>query len=353
VTSRHGRRQDSPFYAEKMVFGGTPRYPFSHGSNLLALPDGEMLCAWFAGSREKGTDVHILGARLPAGADQWSPPQMLADAPGKSLGNPVLHWAANGRLWMFYALMYGDGSVPTRPGTGWTTCKIVAKTSVDGGQTWSPDQVLIDELGYVTRNKAIALENSDILLPLHDERDWSSRILISADQGERWTLSERIDAGGGFHKGNIEPALFVRRDGSILCYMRSGADRRRIWQSISVDAGRNWSRPVEIDVANPNSAVDLLSLGTGAVVLAFNRSEKDRRRLTLAISDDEGATWLKYRDVEDDGREFSYPTLIQTADERIHLTYTFDQSGPPRGIKHVITNEAWVREGQRWTGGWD
>lgn len=336
--------EEKPYYSEKMVFAGNERYPSSHGSTVLELENGELLCAWYSGSREKGNDVAILGARLARGTKTWSEPSVWADAPGKSEGNPVLYLGEDGKVWLFYQTMYGSGKGRTRQGTGWTTCKIKAKTTGDAGRTWSTERILVDELGYLTRNKAVRLDNGDILLPAQDERNWSSRILISKDDGKSWRFSQRIDCGGGFHKGNIEPALLVRRDGSLLCYMRTGADRHRVWESVSTDGGWHWSKPTEIAVPNPNSALDLLRLKSGTVVMALNPIRANRDQLSLVISDDDAKTWKVYRDVEKAEGEYSYPAIIQTSDGRIQVTYSYHRAG----IKHVTVNEAWIRAGRPW-----
>ena len=46
----------------------------NHAANLLELPNGDMLCVWFAGTREGISDVRIALSRLPAGEAQWTKP---------------------------------------------------------------------------------------------------------------------------------------------------------------------------------------------------------------------------------------------------------------------------------------
>lgn len=330
---------EAPFFESGMVCREGGPFPFSHGSTIVEFADGGLFCAWYAGSREKGDDVVIAGGELPAGAQAWSEPRVLIDTPGKSEGNPVLYLDGDGLLWLFYQTMYGSGEGPTRPGTGWTTCKVKVKTSKDRGRTWSKERILIDELGYLTRNKAEILKNGTILLPIQDERDWSSRVLLSTDKGKTWEMSARIDCGLGFHNGNIEPGLLERRDGSVLCLMRTGSKRYRTWKSISTDGGRRWTRPFEIEVPNPNAALDLLRLDSGTVLMALNPvPEGNRRRLSVWLSLDEGEGWQVSRDVANGPGHSSYPAMIQGHDGRIHMTF----SRPKGGIGHVMFNEGWV-----------
>lgn len=50
--------------------------PFAscHAADLLELPNGDLLCCWFAGSDEGNADISIVLARLNAGESQWSVP---------------------------------------------------------------------------------------------------------------------------------------------------------------------------------------------------------------------------------------------------------------------------------------
>ena len=329
----------APFYQADFLFEKNERYPESHGSTIVELPNGDLLAAWYAGSREKGSDVAILAVRRRLGHDQWGAPFVLANDPQRSEGNPALFVDEQGTVWLFYNVMYGSGEGRTRQGTGWTSCKIHYKTSTDGGLTWRTPCTLTEEWGYITRCKPLQLKNGDILLPTHDERDWSSLFFI-AEKGEPiWSTGQRIDCGGGFHWGNIEPTAIQRSDGDLLCFMRAGGpETRRIWQSESFDRGRTWTRPVTVSLPNPDAAVDLLRLANGHVILAFNNSTVARSPLTLALSTDEGRSWGAFRDLDSGEGAFSYPTLLQTRDGLIHVTYTYSR----RTIKHVCFSEDWI-----------
>lgn len=331
----------APVLQSDFLFERNEGYPESHGSTIVELPDGDLLAAWYAGSREKGDDVAILGVRRPKGSEQWSRWFVLADDPERSDGNPVLFVDNDGTVWLFYNTMYGSGEGRTRPGTGWTTCKIHYKISTDHGRTWSFPATLTEELGYLTRCSPLQIKNGDILLPAHDERDWSSLFFIAEEGGPIWTTGQRFDCGGGFHWGNIEPTVIQRADESLLCYMRAGGPTtKRIWRSESFDKGRTWTEPATVSLPNPDSAIDLLRLKNGHVVLAFNNSTTARTPLTLALSIDDGDSWTSFRNVESGEGSFSYPSMVQTADGLIHMTYTYSRET----IKHVVFNEEWITE---------
>jgi predicted neuraminidase len=75
--------------------------------------------------------------------------------------------------------------------------------------------------------------------------------------------------------------------------------------------------------------------------------------MTLAISQDGGRSWPAMRNLEvGDGycmtnnsaeklnREYSYPSIVQSADGRLHIAYTYFR----QNIKYVTVEEAWVAQ---------
>lgn len=78
-----------------------------HGSTLVELPNGDMLCAWFQGSGERTSDdVAIWGSRYHTKTRLWSKPFIMADVPGFPDINPVLFIDGKQRLWLtWYTVM--------------------------------------------------------------------------------------------------------------------------------------------------------------------------------------------------------------------------------------------------------
>ncbi|PKL20209.1 MAG: glycosyl hydrolase, partial [Spirochaetae bacterium HGW-Spirochaetae-4] len=61
----------------------------NHASNVLPMPNGDLLCTWFAGTQEGMSDISIYVARLKAGTQTWSTPEKVSDDPARSEQNPV------------------------------------------------------------------------------------------------------------------------------------------------------------------------------------------------------------------------------------------------------------------------
>ena len=77
-------------------------YRSCHAADLLELENGDLLCCWFAGSREGNADISIAVARLPADAEQWEQPVIVSDDPTRSEQNPSLFQNPNGDIWLMY-----------------------------------------------------------------------------------------------------------------------------------------------------------------------------------------------------------------------------------------------------------
>jgi predicted neuraminidase len=189
----------------------------------------------------------------------------------------------------------------------------------------------------MVRNKAITLTNGDILLPVYDEREWSSTFMISEDRGRTWQRYGRLIVEEG---QIIQPTVVQRSDGSLLAMMRRGGDKYRYaWQSVSTDNGRTWSEPRQTQFKNSSAALDMARLTNGHLVVVLNDVFDNREVLHVVLSKDEGITWEKEKVIEEKkGEEFSYPAVIQTSDGLIHITFTYNR----KLIKHVALNEAWI-----------
>jgi predicted neuraminidase len=74
----------------------------NHAANLIALKNGDLLCAWFGGTQEGVPDISVYLSRLDAGSTVWSDPVRLSDDPTRSEQNPILFETPEGKLWLIY-----------------------------------------------------------------------------------------------------------------------------------------------------------------------------------------------------------------------------------------------------------
>ena len=95
-----------------------------------------------------------------------------------------------------------------------------------------------------------------------------------------------------------------------------------------------------MDLPNPNSGTDAVTLRDGRQLLVYNHNirsgshNKGRSPLNVAVSRD-GKSWFAALVLENDPDApsgFSYPAVIQTSDGLVHITYTWER----KRIKHVV-----------------
>jgi predicted neuraminidase len=307
------------------LFEQMPDRPSVHCATLAELPDGTLLAAWFAGSREMARDVVLMMNRLAPGSESWSAPTVLAEVPGHSLGQPVflLH-PTNGELWFFFNVIMGDH---------WTSAQPYFQHSTDGGYTWQAPQQLMDYPGLMFRSKPFLLPGR-IILPAYDENTWQSRMMISDDAGQSWRLTAPLITP----QGNIHPCIVRRSDGRLLAYLRTGGKGGVIWRTESGDGGDIWTNPTPTTLPNPNAGIDLIRLKSGALLLAYNPVSTGRTPLCVAWST-EDETWPHQQTLQDAPGEYSYPTLLQHSDGTIHMIYTYRREH----IQYARFDEAWVQ----------
>lgn len=374
-----------PLHRSERIF--PPEAWHDHGSCVVEAPDGSLFAAWFHGSGErKADDVRIEGARLPAGSSVWSPRFTLADTPGYPDCNPSLHVDVQGRLWLFYPTILDHhwegallkyrvssdwlGPTPPRweqsevlhvtPGPEFTAAVSNALPVLEqqaAAATWEAStkrevaeyldsmrshatNELYRRLGWMPRAHPLPVDGRLVLGLYHDGFSFAL-MAITEDAGAHWRVSTPLIGGG-----NIQPSLVRRRDGTLVAFMRdNGPPPKRLMRAESLDRGETWGPVTDSEIPNPGSGADVISLADGTWAYVGNDTEDGRHSLAVWLSGDEGRTWEWRRHLEQDPtrkRQFSYPSLLQTRDGLLHVTYSV---ALPEGetIQHAVFNSEWVK----------
>jgi len=322
-------------FSSELIFTKIPGVAVHHCSTVAEAPNGDILCLWYAGSYESADDQALYLARLKQGERIWTTPERLVWNPAQPPGNAVIFRGPNDRMWVIWGRM--EGSRPVRRGAGWGQCRLMVRTSDDNGRIWSEDSEMPGSFGWLPRNVPLTLDNGTLALPISGEAEdrYGSFLLYLQDDGRTWKPGGAIVGGGG------QPTVIQRDNGDLLCLMRS---QPRIPQSVSTDRGLTWSTPVKTELKNPDSGIAMTKLTSGHLVLVFNDTDReDRTPFNLIQSYDDGETWTDLRTLEADWGEFSYPSIIQTSDGMIHITYTYRRYS----IKHVTFDEGWLTHQER------
>ena len=328
-------------FSSELIFDKIPGYPVHHCSSIVLAPNGDLLVTWYGGSYESSDDQVLFLSRRKKGSRTWSKPEILVRSPGKPPGNALIFKTDDHRVWVVWGRM--EGSQPMLRGTGWNHCRLFYRTSSDSGVTWTEDKPFFhDTFGWLPRNLSITLSDGTLILPLSDELHGYgpdgkgadlSFFLATNDNGATWTRS-------GIMRGGEQPTFVQRGDGSLLAYLRV---RPNIVASESHDGGRSWTTPSPTQWKNPDSGISMTRLQNGHLLLVFNNQDNARSPLHIARSVDDGRTWSKPMELETNPGEYSYPSLFQTPDGMIHIIYTFRRYS----IKHVEMNENWFNHLER------
>lgn len=359
----------------------------NHAANLLPLPNGDLLCTWFGGTQEGIADISAYYSRLKKGSQTWTKAVKLSNDATRSEQNPLFFLAPDNVLWLLYTAQIAGNQ---------DTAIVRYRQSHDFGETWGPIKTLLEDpnKGIFIRQPITVMPNGDWLLPVFyciakPGEKWvgsydTSGVMISKDNGKTWLNVDVPDSLGCVHMN-----ILLLKDNSLYALFRSRwADN--IYASRSTDGGYHWSTPIATNLPNNNSSIQATVLNNGHIALVFNQSSaKDaiarrislydeiedescvnkkeaeiidgqknafwgapRAPMSLAISMDNGETWPYIRHLDEgDGycmtnnskdslnREFSYPTIKQGLDGKLHIAYTYFRMA----IKYVVIDENWVK----------
>jgi len=354
---------------EEFLFKDAP-FKECHAATIKELPNGDLVSAYFAGTRERNPDVCIYVSRKQKGSDEWTAPTIAADgvfelndplcalaglsginekttpatagpvAPNfkgdinnsrrKSCWNPVLFQIpGSDELLLYYKIGTSVGDW-----TGWLT------RSNDGGKTWSSREPMPEGFLGPIKNKPEYIDGR-IISPSSRENDgWRAWIEYSDDNGKTWQTSGAIPSELMFTTNDttrlqpiysIQPSILKLADGrlQILCRTRNA----KLATSFSSDNGATWSEMTLSSVPNNQSGTDAVTLKDGRHVLIYNNFETikgtpkgPRTPLSIAISED-GTHWRHIITLEDSPiNKYEYPSIIQGTDGTLHAVYTWRRS---------------------------
>ena len=342
-----------------------PNNPYAscHAVDLLELPNGDILAAWFAGSCEGYADISIIISRLVAGTNQWTTPVKVSDDDTRSEQNPSLFLRSDNEIWLVYTAQLSR-TPETKPHFSLQcTAEIRVKKSYDNGYTWSDTETLFSRPGSFCRQKIQKLSSGRwifgnwICFP-DETRNGSNitEIQISDDEGKSWRTVEMPGSRGLVHANILEMEA-----GHLVALLRSRfADY--IYRSTSDDNGDSWTIPEKTELPNNNSSISAIKLQTGGIAMVYNpigygfKAGKtlwpdQRCPVEVAISEDSGITW-NYRRIIEHGegftgryndinnRRYEYPVIMQCEDGTICAAYSW---GSRANIKFVQISEEWIR----------
>lgn len=323
-----------------------PPLPYVHCPSIAAKADGQLVCAWYAGTHEMARDVAVWMSVAPATLDAsapgvWGPPRVIVDR-GLAMqrlsrfidkvGNAVVFLDDAGRLWLVYVTIAIGG---------WSGSSLNACSSVDGGTTWTATTRLplspFFNVSELVRAAPVRLHSGEIVLPIYHEcMGKFPELLWLAPEGDRLRVRKTRLTGG---RSLLQPALVPLDERRCLTFLRDHSPARRLVVMRSEDGGLSWSPPAPTPLPNPDASVAAVRLSDGSLLLACNLAREGRATLDLVRFDDAAGAWqrLAILDSEPNAR-FAYPYMMQDGRGTVHLVYAWKM----QRIRHVAMNEAWL-----------
>ena len=343
-----------------------------HGSCLVALPSGSLLCVWFGGSREGAADSEIYyslgkprysfnknktrdGVRtsihdghvqetLSVTCD-WTAPVCITNMP-EACWNPVLlvqhehvllFFKTGNRIadWKTMVMVsradpiYWGHPRPLVPGdsTGGRgpvrakpvilpSGRICAGGSVERGE-WQSFCDYSDNYGITWNRTGLLSLNLMALNLLMTEEEVAESL---PDPASLPSVSPPSLHG----RGVIQPVIWQDK-GRLHMYMRS--TEGYIYSSVSDDEGKHWTEPQPTELYNNNSAFDVIRTPGGRLFMACNPVKGNwgaRTPLALFMGREDGSHWEMFLRLEKEKGEFSYPSLTYTF-HGLWVSYTYNR----------------------------
>jgi len=286
-----------------------------HASTIAE--SGEWLVsAWFGGTHEKHRDVCIYLSRRKRDGGTWSAAHPVASGLQPDLirhpcWNPVLFQPQEGPLMLFY-------KVGPDPRTWWGMLKL----SDDNGRSWSEARRLPATFDGPVKNKPVQLADGTILCGSSTESDgWRVHLEKTSALAEAWSRIGPVNDGKEI--GAIQPSILLLGGDKLMAVGRT--QQQKVFAITSPDNGSTWGAMTLLDLPNPNSGTDAVTLQDGRHVIVYNHTSKGRSPLNVGISTD-GITWTNALTLEDEKGEFSYPAVIQGSEGLLYITYTWKRT---------------------------
>ena len=226
-------------------------------------------------------------------------------------------------------------------------CRPVMRVSRDEGKTWGEPVVCVpdDERAYYVLNncRVERLKSGRLLLPLWQQ--WGKvdgrackdllGCYLSDDDGRSWRrgrFAETLDDQGK-HVVVQEPGAVELKDGRVLLYART--DRGRQWFPYSSDGGETFAKGEAGSLYGPLGPATIKRLKGGDLLAVWNDHEFApelakagpgwahglRTPLTMAVSKDEGRTWVNRRTLEGNPKGWYCYFAVLEKDDELLLGY--------------------------------
>ena len=324
-----------PRYTEVYVWG-EKGYDTFRIPSIIAAADGSLLA--FAEARREGAgdagDIDLVVKRSHDGGDSWSPLQVVGDNGPNTFGNPCpVVDRTTGTIWLLTTQNRGtDREKDIIAGTSQAGRSVGVLKSSDNGATWSaPADITAsvkqaDWTWYATGpGVGIQTRGGRLVIPANHAVAGTaahhSHVIFSDDGGGSWQL------GGSADAGTNESQVVELADGRLMLNMRNHPPKPENFRMVATsnDRGRTWSQAMpDKTLIEPPAQASLLRQTVAAAdgrnrLLFSNPASVRRERMTIRLSEDEGASWPVSRVLHEGPA--AYSSLVALPDRSIGLLF--------------------------------
>ncbi len=311
------------------------------GGDFAFMNDGSiwMIYSYFTGGGLDHDTAHLRARVSTDGGKTWSKDDVVVlENDAMNLTGASMMRLKDGSLALFYMHRNSEND-----------CRPALRVSTDEGKTWSkPTMCTPDsDKGYYCFNngRVIRLKSGRIVVALAkhtDDKgnfDWAAELVcyFSDDDGKTWTRSKdcfkTFDEDGN-RVWTQEPGLIELKDGRVLMWARTHHGRQ--WFYYSSDGCDTWTRGEPGSLWAPLSPATIERLSNGDLLAVWNDHEGrpdlarikkwaspsgNRVPMTIAISKDEGKTWIHRRNLEGNPNGLYCYTVVKEMDGYLLMAY--------------------------------
>ncbi|PAF46862.1 hypothetical protein BKH46_06445 [Helicobacter sp. 12S02634-8] len=319
--------------------------PQAHAATLTYLKNGDLLTAFFAGSREGAGDVKIYGSVYDHQKHIWSKPFVLltkeelgakAHQYIKKLGNPVLY-RDNNRLYLFV--------VGVSLG-GWATSRIyeLSMENFAPNKHFTYHQTLqlspFLNISNLVRTLPIKTSDGGFYLPIYHELADKYALILKFDSLGKPT---HITKPNHLH-AQLQPSLTpLSNSRCMLVFRNAGRYDNVMFSQLCEQAGRQWLPPIPTNIKNYDNSLNLIFFNKKTYLIHNTldlRPNLQRGTLTFSLMQSP-SVFKKIFDLDSTSLpqgEVSYPTTITDGDN-IDIVYTHDR----KNIRHIRFNRSYLK----------
>ena len=194
----------------------------------------------------------------------------------------------------------------------------------------------------LNNDRAVQLKNGRLLLPVAMHPPAGSpagpagraMAYLSDDAGRTWRRSRTVlEPPAGNSDGLQEPGVVELKDGRLMMFIRTALGSQYL--SFSSDGGETWSEARPSEIRSPLSPASIKRIPrTGDLLMVWNDHagidpslRGKRTPLTVAVSRDEGRTWIHKQNLLDDPTGWYCYTGVHFAGRRVLLGFNAGGQG--------------------------